>query len=125
MVPPQVHTQGQLGDVKVRYTAADQLPPSLDVIAGNVDVDLSGLTMSESRTLTINVRAGDVRLRLPQSVATEVNWDVSAGEVSVNGLGQDQSGISAVGGMSTSGSTSQGSVTVHVNLALGDLKVVQ
>lgn len=121
MAPPQ----GQLGDTKVHYTTADQIPPSLDVIAGNVDVDLSGLSMTGSRTLTINVRAGDVRLRLPQSVASEVEWDVSAGEVSVNGLGQDQTGISAVGGMSTGGSTGQGSVTVHVNLALGDLKVVQ
>jgi len=125
LVSPQVHNQGQVGDSAVRYTSADQLPPSIDVLAGDLDVDLTGLNLTGSRTLTINVRAGDVHLRLPASVASEVDWDVSAGDVKLNGADQEKTGLGSVGGTSSGSSTSQGSVTIRVNVAVGDLEVTQ
>lgn len=122
---PQLATHGSVGDYKVRYTSADQLPPSIDVALGDADVDLSGLTLTGSRTLNINVSAGDLRLRLPAAATTEMDWHVSAGDVTLNGLTQSQTGIGSTGEMSTGSGTGRGVVTVHVNVALGDLKVVQ
>jgi phage shock protein PspC (stress-responsive transcriptional regulator) len=125
LVSPQVPTHGRVGDFKARYTSVDQMPPSIDVALGDADVDLSGLSLTGSRTLDINVRAGDVMLRLPTTAMTEVDWNVSAGDVTLNGLNQGQTGIGSSGEMASGSSTGEGVVTVHVNVALGDLKVVQ
>jgi phage shock protein PspC (stress-responsive transcriptional regulator) len=108
IVSPQVTTHGKVGDFKASYTNVDQLPPTIDVALGDADVDLSGLTLTGSRTLNINVSAGDLRLRLPAAATTEVDWHVSAGDVTLDGLPQSQTGIGSTGGMSTGSSTGGG-----------------
>jgi phage shock protein PspC (stress-responsive transcriptional regulator) len=124
LASPQLDGPGRVGDSAQRYTSAEELPPSIDVLAGDVDLDLSALEVTGSHQLTVNVRAGDVRLRLPVSTASEVNWKVSAGEVTVGGQGQGSSGFGTVGGMSSTGSgPGSGSLTVTVNVDLGDLDI--
>lgn len=123
LASPQVHAQGQLGDVSRRYTSADQLPPRIDVLAGDANVDLSELTLAGSRELVIHVRAGDVHLTLPRSVASSVDWNVSAGNVSVDGVTQGGSGLGRTGGMSTAPNPSTGEVKITVDVDLGDLEV--
>ncbi len=123
LVSPQVHAQGQLGDVSRRYTSADQLPPRIDVLAGDVNVDLSGLTLAGSRELVIHVRAGDVHITLPRSAASSVDWDVSTGSVAIGGVEQDASALGHTGGMSSAPNPSTGEVKITVDLDLGNLEV--
>ncbi|MBN9106541.1 MAG: PspC domain-containing protein [Propionibacteriaceae bacterium] len=120
---PQIHSQGTVGDVSARYTSAAQLPPRIDVLAGDADVDLSRLTLTGTHELAIHVRAGDVRLTLPQSVASSVDWDVSAGSVTVGGVKQSGSGLGQTGGMAHTPNPSTGEVRITVDVDLGDLEV--
>jgi phage shock protein PspC (stress-responsive transcriptional regulator) len=114
-----------LGDYTASYSSADQLPAQIDRVAGDVHLDLSRLTLAGSRTLDIRVRAGDVHLQLPTSAATEVNWDVSAGEVKIDGAGRDELGLGQTGGMASDPGTGTGSLTINVKIDLGDLRVDQ
>lgn len=114
-----------LGDYTAAYTSTGQLPAQIDRVAGDVDLDLSRLSLTGSRTLDIKVRAGDVHLQLPPSAAVEVNWDVSAGDVTIDGASQDKLGLGQTGGMSSGSSSSTGSLTVNVKIDLGDLRVDQ
>lgn len=122
---PQLHSSAKVGDTTASYTSAEQLPPSIDVLAGDVDLDLSALELTGSRTLAINVRAGDVRLRLPRSVTTEVNWDVAAGDTRLGNLGPASggNGFGSNGSLRTADSQGSGTLTIQVHVDLGDLEL--
>lgn len=111
------------GDYTASYSSADQLPAQIDRVAGDVYLDLRNLTLTDSHTLSIRVRAGDVHLRLPTSTAADVNWDVSAGGVTVAGAGSDVFGPNQTGGLSSTSGSGTGSLTINVKIDLGDLRV--
>ena len=112
-----------VGDLTASYTTTNQLPTRIDRLAGDVDLDLSALRLTGSKELDIHVRAGDVHLKLPTNAAASVNWEVNAGDVTVNGINEDDTALGHSGGMAMSPNGGQGGLTINVQIDLGDLEV--
>lgn len=81
-VVPQALT---FGDVHRVITTEAELPESVIRAAGNVDMDLRGLTLTSNRVLTIKLGAGDVHLQMPQQASSEVSWNLGVGDTAVDG----------------------------------------
>ncbi|MGV8907550.1 MAG: PspC domain-containing protein [Propionicimonas sp.] len=116
---------GQIGDVGDYHrvvTAGSDLEP-VNLTAGDVKLDLSGLQLATDRNLAIHVGAGSVDLTLPTSVNTEVTWKVKAGDFDPgNGAKTDGFDLS---GVNSYPATTAGGPTLHVtvNVDLGDVEV--
>lgn len=114
----------QVGEVHQAYSSAVEVPPNIDVAAGEVILDLSTLQLDADEDLQIHVGMGSVQLTLPTDVATEVSWQVRAGSVSTGDTSHDGVNLS---GTSSYPAAVPGAptlrVTVHVEL--GDLELNQ
>lgn len=117
---------GRIGDVGEYHrvvTASSDLPAEVNLAAGDVSLDLSGLQLTTDQNLAIHVGAGTVDLTLPTSVNTEVTWKVKMGDFDPgNGAKEDGFDLSGVNSYPT---TTPGAPTLHVTLAvdLGDAEV--
>lgn len=107
-----------IGDYSRAFSDESQLPTTIEVPLGDVNLDLRDLHLTSDRTLTVRAAAGDVTLDLPSQARSSVSWQLGAGTVK-----------GAAGGLSTKGFLSQPSsssgptLTIHVEDALGDLVV--
>jgi predicted membrane protein len=65
------------------YTVADQaeLAPRYDVGVGDLRLDLSDLVLTESAVVDVTVGAGEMRIRVPDDIALDVDASVGAGEL--------------------------------------------
>ncbi len=111
-----------VGDYKRIVTTSSELPAAVNVSAGDVTLDLSRLTLTTDRQLTIKVNAGSVDLTLPAGVASEVTWKVSAGEFDTEGVSRDGFDLS---GVNSYPAAIAGASTLHVtvDVDLGDVEV--
>lgn len=111
-----------VGDYKRVVTTSTELPPAVNVTAGDVTLDLSSLDLTADRQLAIKVNAGSVKLTLPAEVASEVTWKVSAGEFDAEGVSRDGFDLS---GVNSYPATVAGAPTLHVtvDVDLGDVEV--
>ena len=98
------------------------MPPDVTVSAGDVTLDLSSLDLAADRELVIKVNAGSVKLTLPADVASEVTWNVGAGEFDAPGVSRDGFDLS---GVNSYPATVAGAPTLHVtvDVDLGDVEV--
>ncbi|MFT4295242.1 MAG: PspC domain-containing protein [Micropruina sp.] len=72
---------GKVGDEAVSYTTMAQLPSTeQNHGAGDVNIDLGGLTVTETRQFQYSNGAGTLRLKLPASGNVVVEWSVAAGD---------------------------------------------
>ena len=111
-----------VGDYKRIVTTSSELPAAVNLSAGDVTLDLSALTLTTDRQLTIKVNAGSVDLTLPARVASEVTWKVSAGEFDTEGVSRDGFDLS---GVNSYPAAIAGASTLHVtvDVDLGDVEV--
>jgi phage shock protein PspC (stress-responsive transcriptional regulator) len=114
---------GPVGDYTKAITDEARLPGVVQYSAGNVDLDLSDLTLTSDRTLTIDVGAGDVQLNLPDRYASTVNWKIGAGDVTV--ADQSRSGLDHADTFQNqpAGVTAGPTLTVNLKLGVGDVEV--
>jgi phage shock protein PspC (stress-responsive transcriptional regulator) len=112
---------GSIGDVNKVVTDPAQLPAQISVAAGDVNLDLRGLQLNDDRTLAITVDAGDVKVQLPQTGTSVVDWQLQAGDAQIDAQKQ--------GGFDLSGSDTFGTAgpVLHVELrqGVGDLAVTR
>lgn len=66
------------------YSYTDSVPDELSLDVGELEVDLSELSLTADQTLAINVGTGQLTVTLPDSVRTEVDWSVGTGELKEN-----------------------------------------
>lgn len=114
---------GYVGDYSRVITNENQLQP-VNVSAGSVDLDLSGLDLSQDRTLDVDVGTGDVRITLPVDETATVDWRVGLGEVNFGGAdfpiitGQaDTLHSGPVGGQ-------HHQITINLKVGVGDVTVI-
>lgn len=84
-------TPPSLGEKHRAFSTANELPPRLELSAGELTVDLSDLTLTSDRTLEIHVGAGQLNLTVPRDVTTTVDWKVKGGEVNTSGAPTSES----------------------------------
>jgi len=113
-----------VGDFKRVVTTGAELPADVNVTAGDVTLDLTKLDLTTDRDLAIKVNAGSVKLTLPAQVASEVTWNVGAGDVNTEGVSRDGFDLS---GTTSYPATVAGAPTLHVtvDVDLGEVKVVR
>lgn len=115
-----------VGDVTATYSG-DTAPPSVVTrAAGDVTLDLGGLTPSADENLMINVGAGDVTVTLPAHTVTNVTYKVGLGDISIDGAqaaARDHSGSASL----TGSAASPGDPILHLTIAIGagDLRLEQ
>lgn len=110
-----------VGDYNRAFSDESQLPATIEVPLGDVNLDLRDLHLTSDRTLTVRAAAGDVTLDLPTQARSSVSWQLGAGEAkgSAGALGR----LGAKSFLSQPASTSGPTLTIHVEDALGDLVV--
>ena len=112
---------GPVGELRRTYTSAAEMPEVIEFAAGEVDLDLSGLQLTQDRDLDIRVRAGSVALQLPVGVTSEIDYSIKAG--SYNFVGAERGG----GGLTGSDTVPRGSgdpvLRIRVDLDLGEVRV--
>lgn len=112
-----------VGEYHRVVTASSDLPPEVNLAAGDVSLDLSKLQLAADQDLAIHVGAGSVDLTLPTSVNTEVTWKVKMGDYDP-GNGAKEDGFD-LHGVNSYPVTTPGAPTLHVtlNVDLGDAEV--
>lgn len=70
----------QIGERSYSYVNSDALPSELRLDSGRLEVDLSDLRLESDAQLELQLGAGELAVTLPDSVRTEVEWSIGAGE---------------------------------------------
>lgn len=112
----------RVADQTTVFTSADQLPGDISATAGSVDLDFTDLALPTDTTLTIDLGAGDVVLRLPEQVNSVVSWDVGIGDVTLPG-GESRDGTGLVGEVENSVAGAAPTLHIAVKLGAGSLEV--
>jgi phage shock protein PspC (stress-responsive transcriptional regulator) len=118
-----VPSPGSVGEVDRTITSEADLPAALTLGAGSVNLNLNDLQLTSSRTITIDVGAGEVKVNLPDRLRSQVRWHVGAGEALV--VGKDTSGLNVDDNidLTPSGAGPEPVLTVNVRIGTGDLEV--
>lgn len=105
-------------------TSTSQLSTGVRSVAGTLNYDLSALAVTRDETVPLRLGAGDVTLKLPKDVRTQVTWKINAGDADV--LGEKQDGLNLTGTKQTDAGGA-GSPLLHIviNMGAGSLKVEQ
>ncbi len=112
---------GPVGELHRSYSKAADLPAVIEYGAGEVDLDLSSLQLTENRDLDIRVRAGSVVLKLPVGVTSKIDYSIKAG--SYNFVGAERGGGDLTGSETVPKGSGDPVLTIRVDLDLGELKV--
>lgn len=123
MIPvPQL---GRFGTETYRYTSMAQLPAAAQRHAvGDVTVDLTDLSITETRQIEFTSNAGDLVVRLPASGNVVVRWTVGVGDVT-GPDGRAQDGVNLTGSHERIVDPSAPVLTVVVGANVGSLRVTQ
>jgi hypothetical protein len=114
---------GSVGEVTRSITNEADLPAAITLGAGSVNLNLNDLQLTSSRTLTIDVGAGDVVVNLPDHLRTQVKWQVGAGEATVAGRDTDGLNLADSINLTPSGAPDQPALTLDIRVGTGDLEV--
>jgi hypothetical protein len=117
-----------VGEIHRVYTTGAQMPAELTLSAGELTVDLSKLDLSADQDLTVHVGTGQVNLKVPDGVNTELDWKVKLGEFNstVGSTGEGQGGAD-LNGANRYPATDPAAPTLHVTVSvdLGELDVTE
>ncbi|MCW5953082.1 MAG: PspC domain-containing protein [Propionibacteriaceae bacterium] len=118
------HTAGVVGvaDQSYAFTTADDLPESISLTAGALDLDLTQLALTDDATMDVDLGAGDMVVRLPKGVNSLVTWSVGIGEASVTGEEQHE-GANFTGSFERHVDDDMPTVTIAAKLGAGSLEV--
>ncbi len=76
---PTDASRGGIGERSIRVTDQADLASRYDVALGEMSLDLSDLTMTESAEIVVTVGAGDLTITLPPDLAVDVTASAGAG----------------------------------------------
>jgi phage shock protein PspC (stress-responsive transcriptional regulator) len=112
---------GPVGELHRSYSSAADMPAVIEYGAGEVDLDLSSLQLTEDRDLDIRVRAGSVALKLPVGVTSEIDYSIKAGEYKFGGVERD--GVDLIGTEAVPRGSGDPVLRIRVDLDLGEVRV--
>ncbi len=118
MVPPMPG----VGTVRQAYTGAADLPASVELGVGELDLDLSGLDLRTDRDLAIKLGAGSVTLHLPAAATSDVIYSVDAGEYRTPEVSRE--GTNLNGTDTFVKGVELPVLRVHVDVDVGEVEVV-
>lgn len=72
---------GEFGDRSWKPMSENDIATSYQLRAGSLKVDLTGVKLSKDRTLEVRSGVGEIRVRVPQSMAVEANCTSQVGTV--------------------------------------------
>lgn len=104
------------------YTSAAQLPERMELGAGEVNLDLSGLELTADESLRIKLGAGNVELALPVGYTTVVNYSIGAGEFHGQ-VGEPQEGVGLKGTQTYESGAGKPVLRIDVEVGLGEVQV--
>lgn len=120
--PPSV------GEQVHRFASGAQMPRQLDLTAGDLTVDLTGLALAGDQSLDVHVGAGQLTLQVPSDVTVVVDWTVKAGEAHTT----DGTRTESRDGLDLSGATTYAAADpdapvlhVRASVDLGELDVTR
>jgi phage shock protein PspC (stress-responsive transcriptional regulator) len=114
-------SQSLVDDYTARISNESLLPSTVDSGVGNVNLDLSGLTLTADRTLTIRSGVGDIQLKLPDHLRTTVNWQLGQGDL--KGFAKTMQAAGATNSFTENSDLPGPTLTLNVEAGLGDLEV--
>ncbi|MGC3995900.1 MAG: PspC domain-containing protein [Propionicimonas sp.] len=116
----------EAGERAYTYLSGADLPPSIELQAGELTLDLSRLDLASDQSLSVRVGAGQLNLVVPAGVTTQVDWTVKAGEYNATGTsyGESRDGFD-LEGSTRYPATGDGTHTLHIvaDVGLGELDV--
>jgi|GEM_PF-1313407 len=115
---------GTVGDLDAAYASGTDLPSRIAYSAGDVRLDLSGLTLTKDQTVTVDVGVGQVDLTLPKNVRSQLVWSVGAGEYSDPGT-PSVSGAGISGSLGTDAPADAPTLTINLKVGIGEVKVTE
>ena len=80
-VAPAEALRGGLGERMYTVTTADQLESKYELGLGDMELDLSELQLSDSRTVKVMLGAGNLDLTIPDDVPVLITAESGAGEI--------------------------------------------
>lgn len=124
-------------DQTYAFTSNDDLPETIQLTAGSLELDFTGLELTEDATVDVEVSAGDILVRLPQNANSVVSWDVGLGDVSLTDLehhdradttvttidDSEYTGAGLTGGVARTFADDAPVLTINVHLRAGALEV--
>ena len=111
----------EVGEVHRSYSTAAELPARLDLGAGEVKLDLSGLQLAQDTDFTVKLGAGSVELQLPVGVTSEVNYSVDAGEY--NGSFRARDGLNLTGTETVARGSGSPVLRIWIDVDVGEVRV--
>lgn len=119
---PQTAAMAGVADQSHVFTSADDLPATLSLSAGALDLDFTQLALADDATIHVEVGAADVTLRLPEGVNSSVTWSVGVGAVTVAD-DQDHAGAGLTGNFDRQVDDNAPTILIDVSLGAGALEV--
>lgn len=119
--PPDAFNGG-IGERTVLITNEANLATQYNVGLGELRLDLSDLTMTESADVAATVGAGDLIVLLPPDIPVTIDAAAGAGEIDL--LGEVENGISVSQTYTSDGFDSADvTLTLELDVAAGNIKV--
>lgn len=121
VAPPRAF-HGGVGERTHVVSVQSDLQTNYDVALGDLSLDLSGLTLTDSTEVEVTVGAGQLRVVIPADVPVEVDASVGAGEIDL--LGDRVDGVSRSTGYTSPGfAEADATLTLDLNVVAGQIEV--
>jgi predicted membrane protein len=120
-IPPDAFNGG-IGERNIRITNQANLAEQYNVGLGELTLDLSDLSMTESAEIAATVGAGDLTIMLPPEIPVDIDAAAGAGEIDL--FGEIDNGISVSDTYTSDGFDSADvTLTLELDVAAGNIKV--
>ncbi len=113
---------GRVGDDTYSYTSMTQLPTAVQHGAGDVSIDLAGLTVSATERVSFENGVGDLRVTLPATGNVVVEWKTAIGDYT--GPDGHRDGFNLDGTFRRITDPSGPTLTLVVTTGAGDVRVI-
>lgn len=123
VAPPRAF-HGGVGERSHVVSAQRDLQTNYDVALGDLSLDFSGLTLTESAEVEVTVGAGQMLVVIPSDIPVEVEASVGAGEIDL--LGDRVDGVSRSTGYTSPGfAEADATLTLDLNVVAGQIEVTR
>jgi predicted membrane protein len=119
---PQDAFHGGIGERNIHITDQANLAERYDVGLGELRLDLSDLTMTESTEIEATIGAGELTIFLPDDIPVDIDAAVGAGQIDL--LGETADGLSVTRNYTSDGFDSATvTLTLDLDVAAGNIRV--
>ncbi len=123
-VTPQDAFTGGIGERSFRVGQQTALEPLYNVGVGDLSLDLSDLTLTETTSVSVTVGAGEMRVQVPEDIPVRIDAAVGAGEIVL--FDESTDGLSVTRMYESPGfSDADVTLTLDLDVATGKIEVTR